>query len=467
MHNLTSKEQQAVISNPQPEVKLISPCKIGEGILQLSLEQAEQAQRSFVEARLKNVFFIPASGSGSRMFEFLHEFLAHPKEENRGAVERFLNHIEDFAFFYQFPQEIQQQLRERTMDVETFVARVLSPNGLGMSQLPKGLIPFHKHGPFLLNPYHEHVLQGMEVVKDNEERHFHFTIRAGFHAKIQEQLDYLVGLTGKKINVSFSIQDPATDSYAFDNNGQLVVDENNEPIKRPAGHGALLGNLQALDADLIFIKNIDNVQHINHATAAIQTQQVLAGVALDLMARLQAFLNQPTIAEFQAINKDFQLVANSEMANYSLADCIALAKRPVRVCGMVRNDGQAGGGPFWIADDGFVTKQIIEKSQIEMKGEQYRVMIQSTHFNPVVMVCQGKNSDGSKVVFADFADPTKYFIAHKKYKGKDIQFIELPGLWNGSMARWNSVFVEIDNATFSPVKTILDLLDSAHNSTTN
>jgi hypothetical protein len=336
-----------------------------------------------------------------------------------------------------------------------------------MSQLPKGLIPFHKHGPFLLNPYHEHVLQGMEVVKDNEERHFHFTIRAGFHAKIQEQLDYLVGLTGKKINVSFSIQDPGTDSYAFDNNGQLVVDENNEPVKRPAGHGALLGNLQALDADLIFIKNIDNVQHINHATAAIQTQQVLAGVALDLMARLQAFLNQPTIAEFQAINKDFQLVANSEMVHYSLADCIALAKRPVRVCGMVRNDGQAGGGPFWIADDGFVTKQIIEKSQIEMKGEQYRVMIQSTHFNPVVMVCQGKNSDGSKVVFADFADSTKYFIAHKKYKGKDIQFIELPGLWNGSMARWNSVFVEIDNATFSPVKTILDLLDSAHNSTTN
>jgi hypothetical protein len=465
MRNLTSIEQQAIIKHPHSEVVLVSACKVGEGILQLSDEQQAQFRTQFNQASSTNLFFIPASGSGSRMFEFLFDFLADPKEENRGAVERFLNHIEDFAFFYQFPQEIQEQLRRRLMDVETFVELILSPKGLGLSLLPKGLIPFHKHGPFLLNPYHEHVLQGMEVA--NDESAFHFTIRAGFQDQIQEQLNYLVGLTGKKLNVSFSVQDPATDSFAFDESFNLVTDDQNNPIKRPAGHGALLANLQDLDADLIFIKNIDNVQHFNHSSAAVQTQQLLAGIAISVMNVLQEFVANPTKEAFQQLNGEFQLYAEDEINKSSLAELIELAKRPVRVCGMVRNEGQAGGGPFWIDDNGRISKQIIEKSQIEMKGEQYRVMIQSTHFNPVIMVCQGKNNDGSKVVFEDFCDPSKYFIAHKKYKGQEIQFIELPGLWNGSMSKWNSVFVDIESATFSPVKTILDLLDTAHNSTTN
>lgn len=462
MRNLTSIEQQAIIKHPLSEVVLVSACKVGEGILQLSDEQQAQFRTQFIQASSTNLFFIPASGSGSRMFEFLFDFLADPKEENRGAVERFLNHIEDFAFFYQFPQEIQEQLRRRLMDVETFVELILSQKGLGLSLLPKGLIPFHKHGPFLLNPYHEHVLQGMEVA--NDESAFHFTIRAGFQDQIQEQLNYLVGLTGKKLNVSFSVQDPATDSFAFDESYNLVTDDQNNPIKRPAGHGALLANLQDLDADLIFIKNIDNVQHFNHSSAAIQTQQLLAGVALTVVNVLQEFVANPTKEAFQQLNREYQLYAEDEINKSSLAELIELAKRPVRVCGMVRNEGQAGGGPFWIDDNGRISKQIIEKSQIEMKGEQYRVMIQSTHFNPVIMVCQGKNSDGSKVVFEDFCDPSKYFIAHKKYKGQEIQFIELPGLWNGSMSKWNSVFIDIESATFSPVKTILDLLDQAHQS---
>jgi hypothetical protein len=465
MRNLTMNEQQSIIKHPQSEVVLVSACKVGEGILQLSDEQQAFYRSQFMQSSLSNLFFIPASGSGSRMFEFLFDFLADPKEENRGAVERFLNHIEDFAFFYQFPQEIQEQLRRRLMDVETFIALILSQKGLGLSLLPKGLIPFHKHGPFLLNPYHEHVLQGMEVA--NDESAFHFTIRAGFQDQIQEQLNYLVGLTGKKLNVSFSVQDPATDSFAFDESFNLVHDEQNNPIKRPAGHGALLANLQAMDADLLFIKNIDNVQHFNQSAVAVQTQQLLAGITIEVMKQLQLFLQQPDKAFFQELNAEFQLYSAADIANFSLDELIELAKRPVRVCGMVRNEGQAGGGPFWIEDNGRISKQIIEKSQIEMKGEQYRVMIQSTHFNPVIMVCQGKNSDGSKVVFEDFCDPSKYFIAHKKYKGQDIQFIELPGLWNGSMSKWNSVFVDIDSATFSPVKTILDLLDNAHHSTTN
>jgi hypothetical protein len=462
MQNTTLEEQQQLIQATQPEVILAAACKVGEGIIQIDSLKAKELRQRFYYATVSSAYFVPASGSGSRMFQFLFEFLTNPTEENRGAVERFLNHIEDFAFFYQFPSEIQSQLRERTMDIDAFVAYILNNKGMGLAHLPKGLVPFHKHGPFLLNPFHEHVLQGMEVTNNTCE--FHFTIQQAFQAIIEAQLKPLEALTGKKIKVSYSIQNPETDAYTFDSAGQVVLNSEGVPLKRPAGHGALLSNLGQVNADLLFVKNIDNVQHIQQAEISIHTQQMLAGLLLEIQEEIERILEQPTKEAIEQFNQTYQFVHPAALNAMDLAEASALLRAPIRVCGMVRNEGQSGGGPFWIEENGHISKQIIEKAQINMRGDQYRVMIQSTHFNPVLMVCEGRKKSGEEIDFEQYKDNSKYFIVHKKHQGKDIRYIELPGLWNGSMANWNSVFVEVPSATFSPVKTILDLLEGTHRS---
>lgn len=457
--NTTVEGQHTRITHAQPAVHLNSPCKLGEGIIAVPEKEAEMLRELFRQSSASKVFFIPASGSGSRMFEFLFNFIDNPTEENRGQVERFINHVEDFAFFHQFPLEVQRQLTTRTMDIDAFVAYILNDNGMGLAHLPKGLIPFHKHGPFLLNPFHEHILQGLAV--SNNACSFHFTIHSAFQSHIEKRLEYMEGMTGKRLDISFSEQNPETDAFAFTQDGEVASCENGEPLRRPAGHGALIENLNGVDAGIIFIKNIDNVQHLNHSQEAIATQQLLGGLLLNAQQEIAAVLRNPTLEGICELNRRFQLF-HAEELNRPVSELLVLLERPVRVCGMVRNEGQPGGGPFWIRDAAGISKQIIEKAQISMSGDQYRLMIQSTHFNPVMMVCGGRLLSGEKVDFTHYRDPEKYFIVNKKYRGKHIRFTELPGLWNGSMAHWNSVFVEIPSTTFSPVKTILDLLETAH-----
>jgi len=459
MSNTTLEEQQIRINKAQPEVQLHAPCKLGEGIISLSNEESRRLCELFLQSSESKSYFIPASGTGSRMFEFLFDFLENPTEINRGQVERFLNHIEDFAFFYQFPIAVQRQLSAGTMDIDAFVAYILNDNGMGLAHLPKGLIPFHLHGPFLLNPFHEHILQGLAVT--NQECTFHFTIRLNFQELINQQLKHLEGLTGKKPIIAFSEQNPETDAYAFTQNGTVALCENGNALRRPAGHGALLENLNTIGSDVIFIKNIDNVQHWNHSAESIETQQLLGGLLISVQQEINQLIASPSVESILEFNQRYQLYHVDEMEQ-SLEILVDLLKRPLRVCGMVRNEGLPGGGPFWVRESNGVSKQIIEKAQINTRAEQYRLMIQSTHFNPVMMVCSGKLYTGEKVDFTLYNDPDKYFIVQKKYRGKEILFTELPGLWNGSMAHWNSLFVEIPSTTFSPVKTILDLLETAH-----
>jgi hypothetical protein len=458
MHIATLEEQRKQILNKQPEIQLTGACKVGEGIIELEESETKRLSRLLTTSKVKKTMFIPASGSGSRMFEFLFEFMSNPTEANRGQVERFLNHIEDFAFFYQFPSDIQQQLRDRTMDIESFVAYILNNKGFGLAHLPKGLVPFHKHGPFLLNPFHEHVLQGLQVSKD---MHFHFTIRPSFMEVIRKQLSFLEGMISQSVDVSFSEQNPDTDAFAFDELGSEVRLENGELLRRPSGHGALLQNLESVDADLLFIKNIDNVQHYSRSEVSTNNLQVLGGLLLDLQKKINSMNSSPSIEAIVELNSEYQLFHPDELQK-PLDELLRLLDRPIRVCGMVRNEGQPGGGPFWVQDNSGISKQIVEKAQIDMRGEQYRVMIQSTHFNPVMMVCEGRKADGRTIDFDRFKDASKYFVVNKNHQGTPIRFIELPGLWNGSMAHWNTVFVEIPSSTFSPVKTILDLLEPAH-----
>jgi Domain of unknown function (DUF4301) len=321
------------------------------------------------------------------------------------------------------------------------------------------LVPFHKNGPFLLNPFQEHVLQGSEMVKGDCT--FHFSIRSNFKTVIEEQLRFLEGMTGKKLKVEYSEQNPQTDAFAFTHSGEVFRLADGKELCRPAGHGALLENLAVVDADLIFIKNIDNVQHINKSTDAVKTMQELGGLLLLLQRKIEEIIAQPSLEAIVDLNKHYQLFHHSVL-DLPMEQLIQLLKRPIRVCGLVKNEGQPGGGPFWIQENGQISKQIIEKAQIGLHGDQYRVMIQSTHFNPVLMVCEGRKLNGDKVDFEAYRDNSKYFIVNKKHEGNEIRYVELPGLWNGSMADWNTVFVEVNSTTFSPVKTILDLLDPAH-----
>lgn len=444
---------------PQPALNLVSACRINEGIIALDAEKIEDLAQSFYQSNKKISVFIPASGSGSRMFHFLFEFLDNPNETNSGYVERFLTHIEDFAFFYQFPGSIQKALRNRSMDLDAFVSFILNNKGYGLAHLPKGLIPFHKNGPFLLCPIQEHVVQGQLLNQNNCS--FHFTIQPKFQEYIQRQLEFLEGMTSKKFDVDFSVQNAETNAVAFDDNYQPILNPEGDLLTRPAGHGALLENFAEVDADLIFIKNIDNIQHYNHSQIAVETQRMLGGLFLEVQNKIEKLTLDFSEEAWNDFNAEYQLFHES-LNSLPQNEKLDLLKRPLRICGMVQNEGQPGGGPFWVENNGEITKQIVEKAQINPKSDQVRVMIQSSHFNPVIMVCQGKNSDGSKIDVDAFKDENAYFKVSKSHNGQSIHFVELPGLWNGSMAKWNTVFVEIPSKTFSPVKSILDLLDKAH-----
>jgi hypothetical protein len=452
--------QKAKVKGLHPEVVLMAPCKIGTGVLQLTDQKKALFTKLFEKDNFSLCFFVPASGSGSRMFQFLYDFLEAPEEANRGNVEKFLNHISEFAFFQTLPIEIQRKLKKQELDLDEFGAFLLENNGMGFGDLPKGLIPFHKNDPFILAPFQEHVLQGTRVKEDGI--CFHFTIQSQFKELIKKAISQAQGMTGQEYNVHFSEQSRCSNSVAFDAEGNVFEKENGELLERPAGHGALLENLNAIESDLICIKNIDNIQHLSKSEDAVVHWKVLGGVLLEYRTEAKRLFNNPSIKGLKLLNDRFQLWDTQSIANLNDQEIKELLNRPSRVCGMVKNEGQPGGGPFWINDNGRISKQIVEKSQITMKGEQYRLMVQSTYFNPVMIVLGTKDMSGEKFDLRTYVDDSKYFAVKKKYRGQDIRFIELPGLWNGSMAEWNSIFVEVPSATFSPVKTVLDLLENAH-----
>ena len=242
----------------------------------------------------------------------------------------------------------------------------------------------------------------------------------------------------------------------------ILKDNNEKPFKRPSGHGALLPNLNQIDADIIFIKNIDNIQNFNQSKSSKNTLKYIGGIAFWFKEELKKLIENPTLINLKELNNQFQFLSESQIEKIDINILKEELNKPIRVCGMVKNEGQPGGGPFWINENGELTKQIIEKAQINNVPEQYKIMIQSTHFNPVMIAAITKDVDEIKFDLTNFVDESKYFIVDKTQNGKKINYIELPGLWNGSMANWNTIFVEIPSDTFSPVKTVLDLLDKAH-----
>ncbi len=458
--NQRIETQRQAIRNGQQPLAVLRPCRLGDGILNCAHDEQEryrQIARHFTEPLH---FFIPASGSGSRMFAFLFDYLQHPDTENTKQAERFFSRLPDFALFRKLPAHIQAAYHSSNLTITDFAAMLLAADGLNYSVLPKGLIPFHLHEPFVLNAFQEHLAQVQTLAQGPI--HYHFTIQADFIQSFEKCASELHALTGACYNVTYSSQDKLTDAFVFDQQQELMKGSHGEPLRRPAGHGTLLQNLEALQAPYVLVKNIDNVQHFSQRQQSNSNWELLLGLQIEVRNTLRQFLANRDQAGFASWNERFGLVDPVQLQDSSLADWIQLLNKPLRVCGMVRNEGQPGGGPFFVEMNGIATKQIVEKAQLHGHPEASKLLLQSTYFNPVLMVLSPCDLEDNPISLQSFSDPSTYFVVEKNQGGKLVYFVEQPGLWNGAMANWNTLFVEVPSAVFSPVKSVVDLLDFAH-----
>ncbi len=420
------------------KVCLRSACTVGNGVIRLSVSEEAKTIELFEAMEEVPSFFIPASGSGSRMFQALFT-------KNDGTV------LSDETFNVLKGLPLAEGFLEVSNDKDRLVAQLLEE----LACKPKGLIPFHKSGDKIYSAFQEHVVQVSRLFPNGVK--LHFTIQEDFKEEIERNVKELAEQLG--VDVSFSYQSHTSNAYCFDEDQQLIQ-EGEQVLRRPAGHGALLENLNRIPEDLVCLKNIDNVQHIDHSEPSLRIWKSAIGLLKQFEAGLADLLEEYSDDAMRLFNEKYQFLSEEELANCSKDKLIGYASRPSRVCGMVKNEGEPGGGPFWIEDHGTVTKQIIEKVQIA--DSQKTIVDQSSHFNPVFLVVSKRDSFGNSLDLNDFRDDSKYFVVRKPHKGREILYRELPGLWNGSMSNWNTLFLEIPSEVFSPVKSVMDLSKLAH-----
>lgn len=452
--------QQQALQKGAPILPVVRSCRVGDGILSLSEEEQERLRAVAGTFEKPIQFFIPASGSGSRMFAFLEEYLAQPSLELAEKAERFFSRLPEFALFRKLPAPMQNAYQTGALTLAELIHFLLNPAGLNYGQKPKALIPFHIHEPIILNAFQEHLSQNQQITAGSIA--YHFTIQDEFKAVFLEDISSLSTLTSSAYDVSFSSQNKATNAFVFDANLTIVTDENGQPLRRPAGHGTLLQNLAALNAKYILVKNIDNIQHYTQKQVSIENWQVLLGLQIEVRSALLRFVENMDVEGCKQWNQRMGLFECELIDSLDINEWVELLNRPLRVCGMVRNNGQPGGGPFYMEYNGMLTKQIVEKVQLTSHPKASQLLLQSAYFNPVLMVLSPCNLKDEPHDLTQFADPSSYLIVEKNHRGKAVGFIEQPGLWNGAMAYWNTLFVEVPSAAFSPVKTVLDLLDFAH-----
>lgn len=453
-------EQLAFIQNATTPFEVLSACRVGDGILAFADEQKEAYRQLAKQNALSIAYFVPASGSGSRMFEFLYEFVQYPNAENSQQAARFFSRLSEFALFRKLPLTLRMAYQDGKLQLETLIEHLLGEEKLNYGKTPKGLIPFHVHEPFVLNPFQEHLIQASNLIFDNCQ--FHFTIQQEFEAAFEHSIQELEALTSQKYAVSYSTQDAATDAFIFKQDGSLLRNDKGEALRRPAGHGTLLQNLQAISAEYILVKNIDNIQHFTQLDTSNQNWEFLVGLQIELRTQLKSFVANNDFAALCTWNQQFGLFEQEWLLQQAPQNWHALLNRPFRICGMVRNDGQPGGGPFYVEKDGLKSKQIVEKSQLTHLPNASKLLLQSTHFNPVLMVLSPCDLEGKPHDLQQFKDPEACFVVEKNQGGEKVKFVEQPGLWNGAMANWNTLFVELPSAIFSPVKSVVDLLENAH-----
>lgn len=485
--------QLRTLANPPGFAVLDRPCTPGDGIVVLDDARLAACVETHAEAAAAGrvTAFVPASGAATRMFKDLLALLAEPgplaPEDVRSAAaagkpdaRALLAWIEGLPRFA-FREALARALASRGLDLETLRAQgpwralleaALNEDGLAQAQAPKALLEFHREGVVARTAFEEQLAEGAMLARDGEGRtRMHFTVspehRAQFEAllaRARAERELPGTLT---YETGFSEQHPATDTLAGDPSGGPFRDPSGALLFRPAGHGALLRNLDALHADLVFLKNIDNVATGRLRGETSRWSAALLGLAAQLGATANALAVRLAAGDAAATAEAAAFLRDSlgERDVPSGASALrVMLERPVRVCGMVRNTGEPGGGPFWVRGrDGSVTRQIVESAQVDAgSAEQSAILQSATHFNPVFLACALRGPGGSPYALEGYTDPDAVIVTRKSAFGRDLLALERPGLWNGAMARWNTVFVEVPLAVFNPVKTVLDLLRPEH-----
>lgn len=450
--------------NGFPFLNVVRAASAGDGVRVLGGEEIARATARYdVEsATLRVVKFVPASGAATRMFKELFEFV---NEGRRGkGIDTLLANIKKFAFW----PELEHFVNENSADEE--VVSAIVKHGLAYGSKPKGLVTFHAYADGNRKAVEEHMVEGAAYARSGDEVYIHFTVSeehmGGFWDVLGSTQPFYEEQFGVKYNVSFSVQKPATDTIAVNPDNTPFRTDDGRLLFRPAGHGALIENLNDIDADVIFVKNIDNVTTDARRDDTIKYKKALAGVLLELQEQIFAYLKaiEQGSVDVESVARFVEEKLFVKLpADWDVNTLRRLLDRPIRVCGVVLNQGEPGGGPFWVAAaDGTESLQIAESSQIA--PENMHLMSSATHFNPVDLVCGVKRYDGSKFDLTQYTDPSTGFISSKSSGGRELRAQELPGLWNGAMANWNTILVEVPITTFSPVKVVLDLLRPEHQS---
>ena len=467
-----------------PPILLDRPCRLADGVTQLSLDDHSRYQTIFTKVlhaqRVSK--FIPASGAATRMFKDLLEF--SQKQVSTPAIYQAWKHLEDFPFILDLKAALAKdghsfQQLQQAQNIATIFQALLQTPGLGYADLPKALLLFHRYPEGSRTSLEEHIQETLYYSQTTPQYvKIHLTISPQHEHLITNKLARIRGAIKKQdqeVDITVSLQKPSTDTIALDSHSQLFRSDDGTILFRPGGHGALLENLNDYQGDIIFISNIDNVVPDHLKGFIVEWRMSLCGYLVELQESVFQHMNQLEAAQSTVVDKAETFIKQHLHHQFPASyDCLdipdkaALLKkflhRPIRVCGVVPNTGDPGGGPFWVRHaDGSQSRQIVEQAQIEPESEaQQKLFTSATHFNPVDMVCGVRDYRSNPFNLLNFRDPDTSFISHKSYQGRALKALEWPGLWNGGMADWITLFVEIPRATFNPVKTFLDWLHPNH-----
>ncbi len=475
-----------------PFLKIADSARVGAGIVALDAAQEDEAVarwRRYLADGGSVSKFVPASGAASRMFKALFAFVDGDSDvpAEGSDVDKLIKDIDRLPFYKEL-DEVMQRLHGKSIKqlladgrYKDVIAGIINSDGLNYGNLPKGLLSFHAYNDGTVRtPVEEQLVEGAQSATDaNGHVKLHFTVsgnhRALFEKKLAEAIPAVEKRMGVKFDVSMSEQKPSTDTVAV-NPDNTLFRENGDLVFRPGGHGALIQNLNDIDSAVVFIKNIDNVVPDSRREPTLRYKQVLAGYLIELHDVIAAYLTDLAAGNYDRAKLDEMLafahdklsishdgadkMTDEELALYLTAKF----NRPLRVCGMVRNEGEPGGGPYLAYNpDGTVSPQVLESTQIDPENAEYAAMVsKATHFNPVDLVCYINDINGKPYDLPRYVDPATGFISSKSLHGKTLRALELPGLWNGAMSDWTTVFVEVPIATFNPVKTVNDLLRPVH-----
>lgn len=484
------EQQLTLFQTGFPFLDIISAASIGNGIFKIQEKDQQKyldTWNDYLASDVSVLKFVPASGAASRMFKDLFAFSEGKNSEPTTDFEKkFFKEIEHFAFFDELNKSCKKNLNKSISELikygnyKDIVDNLLFNSGLNYGSLPKGLLLFHTYPNGSRTPLEEHLVEGTLYAKNGKTVNIHFTVspehRQLFEQKLKEKQAEYEKEFDANYQVTFSAQKSSTDTIATDTENKPFRDSNGTLVFRPGGHGALIQNLNDLSGDVIFIKNIDNVIPDRLKDSTITYKKILGGVLVHIQKMIFAYLKELENAQISEEELKEILQLTEEKLNIFHPDIeqmereqlrkflIEKLNRPIRVCGMVINEGEPGGGPFnTVNQDGTISPQILESSQINKQDPvEEEKMMKATHFNPVDLVCGVKNYKGEPFDLLEYVDPNTGFISSKSKNGKELKALELPGLWNGAMSDWNTIFIEVPIDTFNPVKNVNDLLRDEH-----